>query len=338
MSVELTGQPEISAPLPWQGTCWMRLNQQLAEGNLPHALLLASPEDTGKARLALALARLLLCSAPGDGLNCGKCHACELSASGSHGDLCWLQPEEKSRVIKIDQVRQAVAFARQTASFGTRKVMVLYPADCMNSNAANALLKALEEPSPDTYMVLACHRLHGVPATIRSRCQIVKLPPPLEAESLPWLDALTGERRLSEQLLQLAAGRPMLAERLYRNDSADSAQAIQDALRGVLCGSVPAGQVIPLLSEVDAGSFLEQLQQALQQLLRTQTGNALRSKAGRAAFRLDDELTRLRAALEAGANPNHQLLVESMLARTQRELGDALLSDNMKRQQGEQGQ
>jgi hypothetical protein len=130
----------------------------------------------------------------------------------------------------------------------------------------------------------------------------------------------------------------MLAEQLYQNDDTESTHAIHLALTGVLCGLVPAGQVAPLMSDVDAGGFLEKLQQVLQQLLRGQTGDTLRTEEGRAAFRLDDEITRLRAAVEAGANPNQQLLVESMLARSQRELGGALRSDTMKQQQGEQGQ
>lgn len=338
MRMDLGGQSDVSAPLPWQGTFWMRLKQQLDDGKLPHALLLSGSQDTGKARLALALARLLLCASPSGGLNCGKCHACELSASGSHGDLCWLQPEEKSRVIKIDQVRRAVSFAQQTASFGTRKVMVLYPADTMNSNAANALLKALEEPSPDTYMILVCHRLHGVPATIRSRCQIMKLQPPEEAECLPWLDSLTGERSQSESLLQLARGRPMLAERLCRDNNIESTHSIQQALTGVLCGLVPVSEVAHLFSDVDTGGFLAHLQQSLQQLVRSQSGSILRTREGQSAFRLDAELTRLRAAVEAGANPNPQLMVESMLSRGQRELGGALLSDTMKQHQGRPGQ
>ena len=78
--------PEVSAPLPWQAETWMRLNQQLAQEQLPHALLLTGLQYTGKARLALALARLLLCAAPAGGLNCGKCHSCELSASENRPD------------------------------------------------------------------------------------------------------------------------------------------------------------------------------------------------------------------------------------------------------------
>ena len=192
--IELTDLPPVSAPLPWQQETWSRLNQQLARGQLPHALLLTGVRDSGKSRLALALARLLLCEAPSGGLNCGQCHPCELSASGSHGDFRWLQPEDKARVIKIDQVRDLVAFTTKTAAFGSRKVAVLSPADSMNSNAANALLKSLEEPAADTYMLLVCHQLQGVPATIRSRCQILKLPTPAAEESLAWLDKLRGER------------------------------------------------------------------------------------------------------------------------------------------------
>ena len=155
--MDLTGLPETSAPLPWQGEAWARFNQQLADGSLPHALLLAGVANSGKSRLALALARLLLCQSPSGGLNCGKCHACELSANGSHGDLRWLQPEEKSRVIKIDQVRETVNFATKTANFGANKVVVIAPADVMNTNAANALLKSLEEPSAGTFLILVCN-------------------------------------------------------------------------------------------------------------------------------------------------------------------------------------
>jgi len=175
---------EVSVPMPWQAQTWSRLTLQLAQDQLAHALLLTGPRYTGKTTLALALARLLLCATPLAGLNCGKCHSCELSASGSHGDFRWLEPEGTSKVIKIDQIRQVVEFIGRTASFGLRKVIVIAPAESMNISAANALLKVLEEPGSNTYLILVCHRPHGLPATVRSRCQFLRPPFPSRGQSL----------------------------------------------------------------------------------------------------------------------------------------------------------
>jgi DNA polymerase-3 subunit delta' len=333
--MELSGLPDVSKPLPWHRGAWARLGEQLVAGRLPHALLLAGAEGTGKGQLALALSRLLLCTQPSDSFNCGQCHACRLSAGGSHGDFDWVQPEEKSRVIKIDQVRQVVSFINQTASFGSRKVVVLYPADAMNINAANALLKALEEPQPGTFLILVCHRLHGVPATIRSRCQIARLPTPDREEASSWLQALPGAGEESVHLLALADGRPLAAERLVREDRVEASAVTRGAVHGVLSGRVTALDAAKLLGETEAGEFLLHLQSALRQLLRGQGAAMLRSPEARAAFALDDEINRLRAALEAGANPNASLLVDSLLVRCEQELGGTLCDDNMEASQGD---
>lgn len=317
---ELAGLPEVSAPLPWQGQDWLHLNKQLGKDQLPHALLLAGGQYMGKSRLALALARLLLCHQPSGGLNCGHCHACELSASGSHGDFRWLEPEEKSRVIKIDQVRRVVEFSNKTASFGQRKVVVLAPADSMNVNAANAFLKSLEEPAADTYLILVCHRVHSLPATIRSRCQMLKLQVPDTQQCLEWLDQGTGDRQQSEKLLSLADGRPLLAEQLYRSDSADGLAKLRLGLQGLLTGRVSVPDTGALFNEVGVEDFLAQLAVELQGLLRTLSQPQLTSRQGRAAFLLLDQIVRLQRAVSAGANPNRQLLVEALLAKFQREL------------------
>ena len=84
-----------------------------------------------------------------------------------------LEPEQGSRVIKIDQVRALINFAHQTASLGSRKVILLYPAEAMNLNSANALLKSLEEPAPGTYLLLASHASGNLPATVRSAFVVV---------------------------------------------------------------------------------------------------------------------------------------------------------------------
>jgi DNA polymerase III subunit delta' len=319
--MELTGLPAISAPLPWHAQLWARFNQQLSEERLPHALLLAGVAHTGASRLALALARLLLCKQPSGGLNCGKCHACELSATGAHGDFLWLQPEEKSRVIKIDQVRTAVEMAYKTANFGKRKLIVLSPADAMNRSAANALLKSLEEPSPGTHLILTCSQVHAIPATLRSRCQLVKLPTPTSGTSLEWLDQLTGEREASQQLLDLADGLPILAQAMFQQPDDENLHSARLACRGLYSGRVSPEKTISLLASASVSDTLEQLITATQGFLKERDMAALQSEAGHGAFALLDELGRIRVAVEGGANPNAQLLAEVLVGKVQQILG-----------------
>lgn len=320
--MELTGLSPVSAPLPWQGESWSRLLAQLEQGRFPHALLIAGSPGIGKARLALALARLLLCHGPSAGLNCGHCPACEFSASGSHGDFRWLRPEGESRVIKIDHIRAGVDFARWTAGFGQRKVLVVAPADAMNTNAANALLKSLEEPAPDTHLILVCQRLHGVPPTIRSRCQLLRLPLPPRDAGLDWLDTLTGEREASTGLLDLADGRPLAAEALYRESGADGALATRAALDALVAGRTAMPEAASALSELAPAELLALLVNYCEGRLRDM-GAADLARRGRAVFALLDSLRRQQGSVAAGSNPNRQLFCESLLLDLLSALRDA---------------
>lgn len=313
--------PEISPPLPWQADAWQQFNRQLQDDTLPHALMLAGPMHSGKTRLAVALARRLLCNSPSGGLNCGACHACGLSANGSHGDLRWLAPQEKSRTIKIDQIREAVGFATRTAGFGERKVLVLAPADAMNTNAANALLKCLEEPSPGTFLILVCDQLHSVPATIRSRCQIVKLPVPDAPVALEWLDKATGDSGESQRLLELADGMPLLAEAMYREAGGDQLIAVRAACRQLTAGTIGVFEAADMMSHAPAEEVLEQIAGAVRRELRARSAAGLASHGGRALFGLLDELVNMQRAVRGGANPNAQLMTEVLLQKLHSILG-----------------
>jgi DNA polymerase-3 subunit delta' len=325
----VTGLPAASVALPWHTAVRDRMLSQVEQGRLPHALLLVGPQFSGKAQLALWLARYLLCAGPEGPCNCGHCHACELSATGAHGDLRWVEPGEKSRTIKIDQVREAMDFATRTASFGSRKVIVLEPADAMNLNACNALLKSLEEPAENTYWILICHRLFTLPATIRSRCRMHRLGMPDEEACLDWLQLTTGSREQSAELLSLADGRPLLAQRYYTEGNWDDITARRHGLRALLTGRISVPEAVGLWGEEDAGSFLQSLADDLQRLCVALPLERLRTGRGRALFRLLDDIHGLQRAVGAGSNPGRQLLLETTMLKIRRELGDGFLGDNI---------
>ena len=108
------------------------------------AYLLYGPAGIGKRALAEHWAAQLLCQRPAAAGACGECKACQLLAAGTHPDYFVLEPEEAEKPIRVDQVRDLVGFVVQTAQLGGRKVVLLEPAEAMNVNAANALLKALK--------------------------------------------------------------------------------------------------------------------------------------------------------------------------------------------------
>ena len=307
--------PEISTCLPWQAEPWSKLVKQMHAEQLPHAILLTGVEHTGKARFAMALARLLLCQQSEADYNCGHCHACELSMSGSHGDFRSLQPEGTSRVIKVDQIRELVDFGTKTASFGQRKVIILSPAESMNRAAANALLKLLEEPSEGTFIILVCHRSQALPATIRSRCQTVTFPMPKAELSLLWLDNLTGARGESEEALLLAGGQVMLAASMYENAALDSAKKIHAGLDALAHGNYTLREVGTLMADWPAEEVLQQLVNFLQGLVRNMEYNTLAGPRGQNIFGLLDYVIQLQHAVTSGANRNRQLLLDSLSAR-----------------------
>ena len=206
-----------------------QLQQLLAsKGTLPHALLLHGPRGIGKLAFARALSQALLCEAPhADGAACGRCSACVWFESGSHPDFRQVEPAseqpdeeeeggrketKKSLWIRIEQIRALAGFVNMSSHRGTVKIILIHPAEALYHNAANALLKSLEEPPPRTYFLLVAHRPHQLLPTIKSRCQQVTLRAPAAAEAAAWLK----EQGVRDAELAYAhmGGSPLLAAEL----------------------------------------------------------------------------------------------------------------------------
>ena len=198
---------------PWHQEQWQEI---LARRDaLPHALLFRGREGTGKLDFVRKLAQSLGCSEPVAGSACGACQSCRWFAAGAHPDYREIIPEalrpdaaeatvagerKPSQQISVDEIRELHDFINLTAHQTGGKTIVVYPAETLNVNAANALLKSLEEPPPNTRFMLVAHRPSYLPATIISRCQQIALPTPPVAMAEQWLR----EQGIAEPALSLA--------------------------------------------------------------------------------------------------------------------------------------
>ncbi|MHA6493722.1 DNA polymerase III subunit delta' [Pseudomonas borbori] len=227
---------------PWQNALWQQLAGRTQHA---HAYLLHGPAGIGKRALAERLMARLLCQKP-DGLNaCGQCKSCYLLAAGSHPDNFILEPEEADKAIKVDQVRELVGFVVQTAQLAGRKVVLVEPAEAMNLNAANALLKSLEEPSGDTVLLLISHQPSRLLPTVKSRCVQQACPLPSEALSMQWLaealpDCADDERA---ELLYLAAGSPLIATRMHAQGVREQRAQVVDGVKKLIKQQIAPSQL-----------------------------------------------------------------------------------------------
>jgi DNA polymerase-3 subunit delta' len=154
-----------------------RLRRKLREGRFPHGLIFSGPEGVGKRTCALKIAKALNCTKALPGDFCDECSSCRKINSGVHPDVMSVSVEDEATQIKIAQIRRLLDVLDFQPLEGRNKVFIIDPADLLNAEAANALLKGLEEPPENTFFILITVNVHELLLTIRSRCQVYNFIP-----------------------------------------------------------------------------------------------------------------------------------------------------------------
>ncbi len=221
-------------------TPWVQSQLEALLRQRGHAWLLHGPSGLGQYDLAMALARAWLCQQPTEQGACGHCGSCHAIDVRSQADLAVLMPEttllerawplgekaqqeiddkkrKASKEIRVEAMRDAVEFSQRTSAGGRGKVVLVFPADRMNTITANALLKTLEEPPGDVRFVLATDAAHRLLPTIRSRCLAHAMRWPSTGDALGWLAEQDMAPQAATTLLKVAGGRPEVALQMAAN-------------------------------------------------------------------------------------------------------------------------
>jgi len=231
---------DLNLLAPWLHAPMRRALDGLASGRLAHALLVCGPKHIGKTAFADALAKTMLCRDRRDGFACGRCRDCQLFETRAPVDPREVRPDgspahpggrrghpdfrhvtyeinPKSSppkmfgVLSIEQIRDLGAWLALTPQRGGAQVVVIDPANAMNENASNALLKTLEEPLQGRHLMLLSDAPMRLSATIRSRCQRIDLQPPADAAAWEWLRTRGIDAAIARTALDAAHGHPGLA-------------------------------------------------------------------------------------------------------------------------------
>lgn len=204
---------------PWTQSQWLSLIERARTDTLPHGVILHGLYGLGKRHFADDFARYLLCENPQPQQACQQCKACQQFDAHSQPDFIKLLPEEMGKSIKIDQVRELVAQLSLASHHGRYRVAVISPAEALNPAAANSLLKSLEEPPPQTVLLLVTSRLSSLLPTIRSRCQHIHFQRPEAGLARDWLiNTHHFEQDKVQASLAMAHGAPLAAAEIIQSE------------------------------------------------------------------------------------------------------------------------
>lgn len=287
--------------LPWHeatARAWLGRRERFA-----HAWLIHGAAGIGKLDFAAAAAASLLCESPRDGLACGACIACGWVKSGNHPDLRRIRPEAvaleegadaapdsedgaeaaptgaskraPSKEIRIDQIRSLESWFNTATHRGGYRVALLYPAQALNIISANALLKVLEEPPPNTVFLLVIEAPDRLLPTLVSRCRRLPLAAPAPDVALAWLRE-QGVRP-AEGWLAAAGGAPLGALRLAQQGDSPVPAWLTQLTEPLAAGRQPdVGSLAEAVEKLPAAEWLDALQRFYTDLMLAASGAPVR--------------------------------------------------------------
>jgi DNA polymerase-3 subunit delta' len=309
-------------PLPWQQEAWRSWVRRFQREEIPQATLIAGARGLGKGLLAELCARSLLCLNPReDTLPCGACISCSQYAAGSQADLLRLQPEAPRAQIKIDEVREFSRRLLLTSHNGGRRVGVIEPLEAMNANAANSFLKTLEEPPPRVHFIAVSHRPRLLPATVRSRCQMITLRRPAEDAAMEWLEQKVPG--MAPALLEHAGGSPLKALALHESGHTDTVQRWSKGLLAMYQGRISPLSLASDWREEPLDQWLQWMTVQLMEIYRIKLGMSTPRNANAALRGLGRDMSwkqlrricgeTVQANRLSTTQSNKELLMESLL-------------------------
>lgn len=254
--------------ITWHNRQWENVVQRWQRGSLPHALLLSGPHGLGKELFAQRLVKSVLCENPSDeGNACGTCKTCHLVEAGSHPDIHEVAMAEDSKVIKIDQIRDLCEKLSKTSQLGGYKIGMIRDAERMNVNAANSLLKTLEEPGADTLIILISSRPGSMMATIRSRCQKISFTTPIKDQAIDWLKKQTDSTAI-EAALALGQGSPLAALELLTDELASKRKDFLQDFQALTSGKEDPITLSEKWMKRDPDAMISWLQSCVMDIIR----------------------------------------------------------------------
>lgn len=190
---------------PWLEDSFKQLGSRIVANKLHHALLIQGPSGIGKSSFVLQLGQLLLCKARQGNKVCGQCQSCLLNTATTHPDL---HTVESDKQIGVDQIRDAIKKLVSSAHMSGAKVLIIYDAHTMTESSANALLKTLEEPTANTFLLLTTDKPERLLPTIKSRCEKLALPLPTLETTVAWVKTQY-DADIDINFAQLFSARPL---------------------------------------------------------------------------------------------------------------------------------